>query len=121
MQVSLTGGIRDEVTQLMPLIQAIPPMRGRRGRPRHRPDAIYAGRGYDHDKYRKQVRDVGITSVIDGPDRVVFRQRRGRVVLLHAGTRSALSSSFAIPDRLRDRCGQPSRIEESSTVRGEAH
>jgi transposase InsO family protein len=25
----------------------------------------------------------------------------------------------AIPDRLRDRCGQPSRIEESSTVRGE--
>src|SRR4051794_18915046 len=25
------------------------------------------------------------------------------------------------PDCLRDRCGQPSRIEESSTIRGEAH
>ena len=48
----------------MPLIEAIPPVRGRRGRPRRRPDAIYAGRGYDHDKYRKQVREKGITPVI---------------------------------------------------------
>ena len=48
----------------MPLIQAIPPVRGRRGRPRQRPDAVYADRGYDHDKYRKQVREKGITPVI---------------------------------------------------------
>jgi transposase len=40
--VSLTGGQRNDVTQLMPLIQAIPPVRGRRGRPRKRPDAVYA-------------------------------------------------------------------------------
>ena len=31
--VSLTGGNRNDVTQLMPLIEAIPPVRGRRGRP----------------------------------------------------------------------------------------
>ena len=62
--VSLTGGNRNDVTQLMPLIEAIPPVRGRRGRPRQRPGAIYADRGYDHDKYRKQVRDKGITRVI---------------------------------------------------------
>jgi hypothetical protein len=31
--VSLTGGNRNDVTQLMPLVQAIPPVRGRRGRP----------------------------------------------------------------------------------------
>ena len=37
---------------------------GRRGRPRTRPDAVYADRGYDHDKYRRQVRDKGITPVI---------------------------------------------------------
>jgi hypothetical protein len=30
--VSLTGGQRNDVTQLMPLIAAIPPVRGRRGR-----------------------------------------------------------------------------------------
>ncbi|MFF3466938.1 IS5 family transposase [Streptomyces sp. NPDC002619] len=62
--VSLTGGNRNDVTQLIPLIEAIPPVRGRRGRPRRRPKALYADRGYDHDKYRKQVRAVGITPVI---------------------------------------------------------
>ena len=62
--MSLTGGQRNDVTQLMPLIAAIPPVRGRRGRPRRRPEAVYAGRGYDHDKYRRQVRDKGITPVI---------------------------------------------------------
>jgi transposase len=33
-------------------------------RPRRRPDRLYADRDYDHDKYRKQVRAVGITPVI---------------------------------------------------------
>ena len=62
--VTLTGGNRNDVTQLMPLIEAIPPVRGRRGRPRQRPRAVYADRGYDHDKYRAQVRAKGITPVI---------------------------------------------------------
>jgi hypothetical protein len=62
--VSLTGGNRNDVTQLMPLIEAIGPVRGRRGRLRRRPDTLYADRGYDHDKYRKQVRDKGITPFI---------------------------------------------------------
>ncbi|MFJ3309716.1 IS5 family transposase [Streptomyces sp. NPDC086549] len=62
--VSLTGGNRNDVTQLVPLVQAVPPVRGRRGRPRQRPVALYADRGYDHDKYRKQVRALGITLVI---------------------------------------------------------
>ena len=64
MQALLTGGNRNDVTQLMPLIQDIPPVRGRRGRPRRRPDTVYADRAYDHDKYRKQVRAVGVTPVI---------------------------------------------------------
>ena len=62
--VSLTGGNRNDVTQLMPLVQAIPPVRGRRGRPRQRPDAVYADRGYDHATYRRQVRAAGIKPVI---------------------------------------------------------
>ena len=62
--VSLTGGNRNDVTQLMPLIAAIPAVHGRRRRPRQRPDRIYAGRGYDHDKYRRQVRQKGIIPVI---------------------------------------------------------
>ncbi|MGW6449232.1 hypothetical protein [Lentzea sp. NPDC055074] len=30
----------------------VPPVRGKRGPPRFRPDALYADRAYDHDKYR---------------------------------------------------------------------
>jgi transposase len=59
--VRLTGGNRNDVTQLLPLIDAVPPVRGRRGRPRRRPDTVYADRAYDHDKYRRQVRAKGIT------------------------------------------------------------
>lgn len=34
------------LTRLMPPIHAIPPARGRRGRPRRRPDMLYADHGY---------------------------------------------------------------------------
>jgi hypothetical protein len=48
----------------MPLIEAIPPVRGRRGRPRRRPQAVFGDRGYDHDKYRDLVDAKGILPVI---------------------------------------------------------
>jgi transposase len=49
---TLTGGNRHDVTQLVPLIEAIPPVRGCRGRPQRRPVQVFADRAYDHDKYR---------------------------------------------------------------------
>ncbi|MDX6330829.1 MAG: hypothetical protein QOI83_3212 [Streptomycetaceae bacterium] len=48
----------------MPTIEAVPPIRGRRGRPRQRPEVLFADRGYDHDVYRRQVRELGIRPVI---------------------------------------------------------
>ena len=36
-------------------------MRGKRGRPRRRPEDLYADRGYDHEKYRRAVGAKGIT------------------------------------------------------------
>jgi transposase len=52
--VSLTGGNRNDVTQLLPpLLDKVPAVAGTVGRPRHRPDALLADRGYDHDKYRR--------------------------------------------------------------------
>lgn len=48
----------------MPLFRAIPAVRGHRGRPRFRPRRLYADRGYDHDRYRRVVRTLGITPVI---------------------------------------------------------
>ncbi len=64
MAVLLTGGNRNDVTQLIPLLQAIPPIRGKRGRPRSRAPKVYADRGYDHDKYGTLLRQLGITPVI---------------------------------------------------------
>jgi hypothetical protein len=58
--VSLTGGNRNDVTELLPLIDKIPPVRGRRGRPRRRPDQVFGDRAYDHDKYRRAVHARGI-------------------------------------------------------------
>jgi transposase len=42
----------------------VPPVRGRAGRPRQRPDRLLADRGYDHDKYRRLVRQRGIKPMI---------------------------------------------------------
>jgi transposase len=61
---TLTGGNRNDVTQLIPLLERIPPVAGRVGRPRRRPDWVTADRGYDHDKYRRQLRERGITPEI---------------------------------------------------------
>jgi hypothetical protein len=46
--VIVTGGNRHDVTQLIPLIEAIPPVRGRQGPPRSRPDTLYTDRAYDY-------------------------------------------------------------------------
>ncbi len=60
----LTGGNRNDVTQLIPLLDAVPPVRGSVGRPRRRPDCLIADRGYDHDKYRRQLWQRGIKPMI---------------------------------------------------------
>jgi Transposase DDE domain len=49
------GGNRNDVTQLIPLIQGVPPIRGKCGHPL-RPKHLYADRGYDHEVYRDKVR-----------------------------------------------------------------
>ncbi|MFD0340330.1 IS5 family transposase [Streptomyces sp. NPDC127117] len=61
---TLTGGNRNDVTQLIPLLRSVPPARGRRGRHRRRPDAVLGDRGYDHDKYRRLVWDLGVKPLI---------------------------------------------------------
>jgi transposase len=52
--VSLAGGNRNDVTQLLPLVDGVEPVAGRRGRPRRRPERLLADRAYDHDKYRRE-------------------------------------------------------------------
>lgn len=62
--VSLGGGNRNDILQLMPLLEAIPPVRGKVGKPRRRPRTLYADRAYDHDRYRRQLRDKRIEPII---------------------------------------------------------
>jgi transposase len=62
--ISLTGGHRNDVTQLLPLIDGVGPVRGKLGRPRRRAERLIADRGYDHDKYRRALRKRGVTPVI---------------------------------------------------------
>jgi transposase len=61
---TLTGGNRNDVTQLIPLLERVPAVAGLVGRPRQRPDVVVGDRGYDHDKHRRLVRNLGVTSVI---------------------------------------------------------
>ena len=49
---------------MLALLDRVPPVRGRVGRPRRRPDSLVADRGYDHDKYRRLVWQRGIKPVI---------------------------------------------------------
>jgi transposase len=60
----LTSANTNDVTQLLPLVDAIPPVRGMRGRPRHRPRRVQGDRGYDSEPHRRQLRRRGIIPVL---------------------------------------------------------
>jgi transposase len=60
----LTGANAHDVTQLLPLVEAIPPVRGKRGRPRRRPKTLIADRGYDSQRHRQALRARGIRPII---------------------------------------------------------
>jgi transposase len=62
--VRLTGANRHDVTQLIPLVDAIPAVRGKRGRPRCRPKLLYGDRAYDSHEHRMALRARGITPQI---------------------------------------------------------
>ncbi len=61
---TLRGGNRHDITQLIPLVDRVPAVRGKVGRPRRRPQRLTADRGYDYDGYRRQLRRRGITPEI---------------------------------------------------------
>jgi transposase len=62
--ITLTGGNRNDVTQLLPLIDGVGPVTGKVGRPRKRAERVLADRGYDHDKYRRELRERGVKPMI---------------------------------------------------------
>jgi transposase len=57
---SITAANVHDVKQLLPLVDTIPPVGGKVGHPRHRPDKIYADRAYHSDPHREDLRRRGI-------------------------------------------------------------
>src|SRR5256885_1878813 len=55
----LTKANRNDITQLLPLLDKIPRVRGQRGRPRHRPDVVQGDRGYDSEPHRVKLKKRG--------------------------------------------------------------
>ena len=60
----VTAANVNDVTQLVPLLDAVAPVRGKVGRPRRKPRAVVADRGYDSDPLRRALRSRGIRPVI---------------------------------------------------------
>jgi transposase len=53
---TLTGANRHDVTQLLALVERIPAVPGKRGRPRRRPDRVQGDRGYDSEPHRQALK-----------------------------------------------------------------
>ena len=64
LRITLTGGQRNDVTQLLSLLDGVGPIAGKPGRPRKRAETLLADRGYDHDKYRRALRSRGVKPAI---------------------------------------------------------
>jgi len=57
--ITLTGANRHDVTQLLPLIDSIPHVRGKVGAPRFRPKYVQGDRAYDSEPHRKALKKRG--------------------------------------------------------------
>ncbi len=64
LSVTLTGANRHDVTQLLPLVDSIPPIAGKVGRPIRRPDSLLGDRAYDSEPHRQQLRNRGIVPLL---------------------------------------------------------
>jgi transposase len=60
LSVKLTGANRHDVTQMLVLVDSIPPIAGKVGRPIQRPESVLGDRGYDSQPHRNQLRQRGI-------------------------------------------------------------
>jgi transposase len=56
----VTAANAHDVTQLLPVIDAIPPVPGKPGAPKRRPERAYADRAYDSQPHRDALRQRGI-------------------------------------------------------------
>lgn len=58
----------NDITEFVPLVDAVPPVRGRRGRPRRRPKRVYGDRAYHSRESRRELRQRGVKVRVAKPD-----------------------------------------------------
>jgi integrase len=59
----VSGATHNDILELLPLVDAIPPVRGKRGRPRRRPKRLLGDGAYHSRRHRREL--VAITHQID--------------------------------------------------------
>lgn len=77
LKLLLTAANVNETTMLAATVDAVHPIKGRRGRPRKRPNKLHADKGYDSKQNRAALRQRGITPRIARRG-VESKQRLGR-------------------------------------------
>jgi transposase len=55
LRAETTAANVNDVTRFLSLVDAVPPVRGRRGRPRRRPKSVYGDRAYHSRKSRREL------------------------------------------------------------------
>jgi transposase len=58
--VTATGSNVPDVKEVLNVVDAVPPVGGKVGHPRQRPDELYADRAYDSDPHREKIKKRGI-------------------------------------------------------------
>ena len=61
---SVTAANRNDVSELAPLVNRLPEVAGKPGRPRRRPDALQGDLAYDSEPHRQGLRELGIEPVL---------------------------------------------------------
>jgi len=64
LSIILTSANRHDVTQLLPLVDSVPPVSGKRGRPRQTPKSLWADKAYDSMAHRMALWYRGIKPMI---------------------------------------------------------
>ena len=106
--VRLSAANAHDSTQLLPLIDAIPPIigpRGRPGRPRKRPAKLHADKAYDSSALRRALRARGITPRLARRGRGVARA--ARAVPLGGGADAGVAARVSPPRGALRAAGRP--------------
>jgi transposase len=64
LSATVTAANVNEVTQVFPVLAAMPPVGGKPGPKRHKPERLQGDRGYDSEPVRQGLRGQGITPIL---------------------------------------------------------